>query len=64
MNLTELKTKSAAELINIVQELKIEGMARSRKQDVIFSILKAHAKNGDDIFGDGVLGWFRGIRGG
>jgi transcription termination factor Rho len=55
MNLTELKQKSAADLIGIAQELKLEGMARSRKQDVIFAILKAHAKNGEDIFGDGVL---------
>lgn len=55
MNLTELKKKSAAELIEVAQELKLEGMARSRKQDVIFAILKAHAKNGEDIFGNGVL---------
>ncbi len=33
----------------------IEGMARSRVQDVIFAILKAHAKKGEDIYGDGVL---------
>ncbi len=55
MNLTELKKKSAAELITIAQELKLEGTARSRKQDVIFAILKALAKNGEDIYGDGVL---------
>ncbi len=55
MNLTELKKKSAAELIAIAQELKLEGTARSRKQDVIFAILKALAKNGEDIYGDGVL---------
>jgi transcription termination factor Rho len=30
-------------------------MARSRKQDIIFSILKRHAKSGEDIYGDGVL---------
>jgi transcription termination factor Rho len=30
-------------------------MARARKQDIIFSILKSHAKSGEDIFGDGVL---------
>jgi transcription termination factor Rho len=54
MNLTELKQKPASELINIAQEMGIEG-ARSRKQDVIFSILKSHAKSGEDIFGDGVL---------
>jgi transcription termination factor Rho len=33
----------------------IEGTARSRKQDIIFSILKSHAKKGEDIFGNGVL---------
>ncbi len=54
MNLTELKQKPAAELINIARDMGIEG-ARSRKQDVIFSILKSHAKSGEDIFGDGVL---------
>jgi transcription termination factor Rho len=30
-------------------------MGRSRKQDLIFAILKAHAKKGEDIGGDGVL---------
>ena len=55
MNLTELKKKSAAEIIQIAQDMGIEGTARSRKQDVIFSILKSHAKSGEDIFGDGVL---------
>jgi transcription termination factor Rho len=55
MNLTELKQKPATELIDIASDMGIDGVARSRKQDVIFSILKAHAKNGEDIFGDGVL---------
>ncbi len=55
MNLTELKKQTAAELIAIAQALNLEGTARSRKQDVIFALLKAHAKKGEDIFGDGVL---------
>ncbi len=55
MNLTELKKKPAAELIELAQTLGVEGMARMRKQDIIFSILKAHAKKGEDIYGDGVL---------
>jgi len=55
MNLTELKKKNAAEVIDIAQGMGIEGMARSRKQDVIFAILKAHAQRGEDIHGDGVL---------
>ncbi|EPJ45354.1 MAG: transcription termination factor Rho [Osedax symbiont Rs2] len=33
----------------------LENLARSRKQDVIFAILKKHAKSGEDIYGDGVL---------
>ncbi|TDY03948.1 transcription termination factor Rho [Thiohalophilus thiocyanatoxydans] len=55
MNLTELKQKHVADLIVLAQEVGIEGMSRSRKQDIIFSILKAHAKSGEDIYGDGVL---------
>jgi transcription termination factor Rho len=55
MNLTELKQKPVAELLQIANEMGLEGVARSRKQDVIFSILKAHAKGGESIFGDGVV---------
>ncbi len=55
MNLTELKQKPASEIIDIAESMGIEGMARSRVQDVIFAILKAHAKKGEDIYGDGVL---------
>ena len=55
MNLTELKKNPVPELINIATKMGIEGVSRSRKQDVIFAILKAHAKSGEDISGDGVL---------
>ena len=55
MNLTELKKKPASELIDIAADMKIDNLSRSRKQDIIFAILKAHAKNGEDILGDGVL---------
>ena len=55
MNLTELKKKPVPELISIAEEMGLDNMARSRKQDVIFSILKRHAKSGEDIYGDGVL---------
>lgn len=55
MNLTELKKQSATDLIQLAQDLGLEGTARARKQDVIFALLKAHAKKGEDIFGDGVL---------
>ncbi|PVV09016.1 MAG: transcription termination factor Rho [gamma proteobacterium symbiont of Ctena orbiculata] len=55
MNLTELKKKPVSDLAQLATEMKIEGMARTRKQDLIFAILKAHAKKGESIFGDGVL---------
>jgi len=55
MNLTELKAQPATELIELAQEMGIENVARSRKQDVIFSILKARAKKGEHIYGGGVL---------
>ncbi len=55
MNLTELKQQPASELVTLSEELGLDGLARSRRQDVIFEILKAHAKKGEDIYGDGVL---------
>ena len=55
MNLTELKQNTAAELVAMAESQGIENMSRARKQDIIFALLKAHAKNGEPIFGDGVL---------
>ena len=55
MNLTELKTRPAAALVELGEGMGLDNLARSRKQDIIFSILKAHAKNGEDVYGDGVL---------
>ncbi|OQX39235.1 MAG: transcription termination factor Rho [Oceanospirillales bacterium LUC14_002_19_P2] len=55
MHLTELKKKSVPELLKIAEEMGLENLARSRKQDVIFTILKRHARSGEDIYGDGVL---------
>ena len=55
MNLTDLKTKPIDELIKIGEEMGLENIARSRKQDIIFSMLKRHAKSGEDIYSEGVL---------
>ena len=55
MNLTELKNKSPSEILDIAKESGVTGMSRARKQDVIFAILKALAKKGEDIYGDGTL---------
>ena len=54
-SLTELKQKNPTELVNLAQELGIENITRMRKQEMIFAILKANARNNKDIFGDGVL---------
>ena len=55
MNLTELKQMPAPELLKLSQSLGIDDMARSRRQDIIFGILKNHARKGEDIHGGGVL---------
>ncbi|MDO9316585.1 MAG: transcription termination factor Rho [Gammaproteobacteria bacterium] len=55
MNLTDLKKQPIADLLTMSQEMGLENLSRTRKQDIIFAILKKHAKNGEDISGDGVL---------
>lgn len=55
MNLTELKLKPVTELLEISASMNLDGVSRSKKQDIIFAILKAHAKGGEDISGGGVL---------
>jgi transcription termination factor Rho len=55
LSLSELKNKPVADLVELAESMGIENMSRSRKQDVIFEVLKAHGKLGEDIYGDGVL---------
>jgi len=56
IDLNELKRKPPTALIALADDLGIqEGVARARKQDVIFLILKAHARAGGGIYGEGVL---------
>jgi transcription termination factor Rho len=56
IDLNELKRKPAFDILALAEELGIqEGVARARKQDVIFLILKAHARAGGGIYGEGVL---------
>ena len=55
MNLSELKRKPATELAEMAAALDVEGGGRLRKQDLIFAILKAQAKKGEDIIGEGVV---------
>ncbi len=55
MNLNDLKKKSIADLMELAQSLGVENVGRSRKQEIIFAILKSHTRKGEDIFGEGVL---------
>jgi transcription termination factor Rho len=55
MNLKELKEKKITDLTAIAKDLKLEGAAGMRKQDLIFAILNATAEKKGAIFGEGVL---------
>ncbi|MEE8211230.1 MAG: transcription termination factor Rho [Acidiferrobacterales bacterium] len=55
LNLHELKKKPAAELVDIAAAMDLESGSRMRRQDLIFAILKAQAKKGEDIIGEGVV---------
>ena len=55
MDLSELKQSPVEDLVTLAEELGVENAARSKRQDVIFSILKKKAKEGEDIDGGGVL---------
>lgn len=55
MNLTDLKTKPIPELLEIAKEMGMDNLGRSRKQEIIASVLRKHAKSGEAIYGDGTL---------
>jgi len=55
MHLADLKQKSIADLNEVARELKIEGAANLRKQELIFAILQAQTEKNGVIFGEGVL---------
>ena len=55
ISLTELKSKSPTDLVDIARKSNINGVSRMRKQDQIFAILKAEARNGGNITGEGVM---------
>jgi transcription termination factor Rho len=55
LHLNELKNMQAAELVAVAEAAGLENLARSRKQDIIFEVLKAHGAKGDAIYGDGTL---------
>ncbi len=55
MHLAELKQKSISDLHEVARDLKIEGAANLRKQEMIFAILQAQTEKNGVIFGEGVL---------
>jgi len=55
MHLADLKQKSIADLNEVARDLKIEGAANLRKQELIFAILQAQTEKNGVIFGEGVL---------
>ncbi len=55
ISLTELKSKSPTELMEAARTLRLDNITRLRKQDQIFAILKAQARQGEVIMGEGVV---------
>ncbi|RKW14181.1 MAG: hypothetical protein D8H94_08900, partial [Cardiobacterium sp.] len=41
MNLSDLKQKSSQEILALAESMGLDDISRKRKQDLIFSILKA-----------------------
>ncbi|MGO4550890.1 transcription termination factor Rho [Lysobacter sp. 2RAF19] len=55
-SLSDLKRMPAPKLLEIAEQLNIsEGVARARKQDVIFALLKVLTRHGEGVAADGVL---------
>jgi transcription termination factor Rho len=55
MHLNELKAQHVSALVNEAEALEIENPGRLRKQELMFAIIKARAKNGETVYADGVL---------
>ncbi|MBC2670059.1 transcription termination factor Rho [Novosphingobium piscinae] len=55
MHLKELKKKTPAELVEMAEELGVEGASTMRRQDLMFAILKEVAEDGEEIYGIGTI---------
>ena len=55
MKISDLKSQSPGELLELAQSLGIENISRAKKQTLIFAILKNKAENDEEVLGDGVL---------
>ncbi len=55
-SLSDLKRMPTPKLLDVAEQLNIqEGVARARKQDVIFAVLKVLTRHGEGVAADGVL---------
>ena len=55
MSLNDLRAKPIIQLVKVAESMGLESLARSRKQDIIFSILKEYGRNGEAVYGEGVI---------
>jgi len=55
MHLKELKQKTPAELVEMAEELGVEGASTMRRQELMFGILKEVAEDGEEIMGLGTI---------
>ncbi len=55
ISISELKEKTIDELTEVAKDLKVEGAAGMRKQDLIFAILQAQTEKTGNVFSAGVL---------
>ncbi len=55
VSLQELKDKPPSDLVAFAESLEVENASSMRKQDMLFTILKALAEDGVEISGGGVL---------
>ena len=55
MHLKDLKKKTAAELVEMAEELGVESASTMRRQDIMFAVLKEMAEDGEEILGIGTI---------
>jgi transcription termination factor Rho len=55
VHVPDLKKKTASELLLLAEQQGLDNVARVKKQDLIFQMLKAAARRGEHIYTEGVL---------
>ena len=55
MELTELKSKTIAELLKIAEDLDIPGVSGLRKSELIYKVMENQSNTNGMIFAEGVL---------